>query len=59
MTSRPGYERTDSARHRRRDHLLDQPQFIDAIFGFLRADMVNQARAESVVLPRLRMLAGA
>jgi hypothetical protein len=32
--------------------------FIDAIFGFLRADMVNQARAESVVLPRLRMLAG-
>jgi predicted nucleotidyltransferase len=37
--------------------LLDQPQFIDAIFGFLRADMVNQARAESVVLPRLRMLA--
>jgi hypothetical protein len=38
--------------------LLDQPQFIDAIFGFLRADMVNQARAKSVVLPRLRMLAG-
>jgi hypothetical protein len=38
--------------------LLDQPQFIDVIFGFLRADMVNQARAESVVLPRLRMLAG-
>ncbi len=38
--------------------LLDQPRFIDAIFGFLRADMVNPARAESVVLPRLRMLAG-
>jgi hypothetical protein len=38
--------------------LLDQPRFVDAIFGFLRADTVSQARAESVVLPRLRMLAG-
>jgi hypothetical protein len=38
--------------------LLAQPRFIDAIFGFLRADMVSQARAESVVLPRLRTLAG-
>jgi hypothetical protein len=37
--------------------LLDQPRFTDAIFGFLRADMVSQARAESVVLPRLRALA--
>jgi predicted nucleotidyltransferase len=38
--------------------LLDRPRFIDAIFGFLRADVVHQARAETVVLPRLRLLAG-
>jgi hypothetical protein len=38
--------------------LLNQPRFIDAIFGFLRADMVSQARAETVVLPRLRAIAG-
>jgi hypothetical protein len=38
--------------------LLDQPRFVDAIFGFLRADMASQARAESVVLPRLSTLAG-
>jgi hypothetical protein len=37
--------------------LLDQPRFIDAIFSFLRADMTSQARAASVVLPRLRALA--
>lgn len=36
--------------------LLDQPRFIDAIFGLLRADLASQARAESVVLPRLRTL---
>lgn len=34
--------------------LVEQVAFV----GLLRADMVNQARAESVVLPRLRMLAG-
>jgi hypothetical protein len=38
--------------------LLNQPRFIDAIFGFLRADMAGQARAETVVLPRLRAIAG-
>lgn len=37
--------------------LLDQPRFIDAIFGFLRADVASQARAATVVLPRLRELA--
>jgi hypothetical protein len=38
--------------------LLNQPRFIDAIFGFLRADVTSQARAASVVLPRLRQLTG-
>jgi nucleotidyltransferase AbiEii toxin of type IV toxin-antitoxin system len=38
--------------------LLNQSRFIDAIFGFLRADMASQARAETVVLPRLRAIAG-
>jgi hypothetical protein len=37
--------------------LLDEPRFTDAVFGFLRADTASQARAESVVLPRLRLLA--
>jgi predicted nucleotidyltransferase len=37
--------------------LLDQPRFIDAIFGSLRGDVASQARAEGVVLPRLRALA--
>jgi hypothetical protein len=37
--------------------LLDQPRFVDAIFGFLRGDMASQARAETVVLPRLRAIA--
>jgi predicted nucleotidyltransferase len=39
--------------------LLEQPRFVDAIFGFLRADIASQARAETVVLPRLRAIAGA
>lgn len=39
--------------------LLDQPRFIDAIFAFLRPDIGSQARAESIVLPRLHELAGA
>jgi Nucleotidyl transferase AbiEii toxin, Type IV TA system len=39
--------------------LLDQPRFVDAIFAFLRPDMASQARAESIVLPRLHTLAGA
>jgi hypothetical protein len=38
--------------------LIDQPRFVDAIFGFLRADTVSQTCAASVVLPRLRLLAG-
>jgi predicted nucleotidyltransferase len=38
--------------------LLEQPRFVDAVFGFLRADMASQARAETVVLPRLRTIAG-
>jgi hypothetical protein len=38
--------------------LLEQARFIDAIFGFLRADMPSQVRAETVVLPRLRAIAG-
>jgi predicted nucleotidyltransferase len=48
-----------------RDHLgyecaalLDEPRFVDAIFGFLRPDMASQGRAEAVVLPRLRAIAG-
>jgi hypothetical protein len=38
--------------------LLEQARFVDAIFGFLRADMPSQARAATVVLPRLRAIAG-
>jgi Nucleotidyl transferase AbiEii toxin, Type IV TA system len=38
--------------------LLDQPRFVDAVFGLLRPDGASQARAESVVLPRLGTLAG-
>jgi predicted nucleotidyltransferase len=38
--------------------LLIQARFVDAIFAFLRADMASQARAETVVLPRLRAIAG-
>jgi hypothetical protein len=34
--------------------LMDQPRFIDAIFGSLRPDLASQARGDSVVLPRLR-----
>ena len=37
--------------------LLDEPRFTDALFGFLRGDMASQARAEAVVLPRLREIA--
>jgi len=37
--------------------LLNQPRFIDTIFGFLRADLASQSRAETVVLPRLRAIA--
>jgi len=39
--------------------LLDQPRFIDAIFGYLRPDMASQARAETVVLSRLREISRA
>ena len=38
--------------------LLRDPRFVDAIFAFLRADMPSQARADTVVLPRLRAIAG-
>ena len=38
--------------------LLSQARFVDAIFAFLRADMASQARAETVVLPRLQAIAG-
>jgi hypothetical protein len=37
--------------------LLQRSAFTDALFGFLRADMASQARADTVVLPRLRELA--
>jgi hypothetical protein len=37
--------------------LLSEPRFLDAIFGFLRPDMASQARAELIVLPRLRAIA--
>jgi hypothetical protein len=37
--------------------LLDEPRFLDAIFGFLRPDVASQARAELIVLPRLRTIA--
>lgn len=37
--------------------LLDAPRFVDAIFGLLRPDVASQARAESIVLPRLRAIA--
>lgn len=38
--------------------LLDEPRFVDAVYMFLRPDPASQARAESVVLPRLRAAAG-
>jgi hypothetical protein len=37
--------------------LLAEPRFVDAIFGFLRPDAASQARAEAIVLPRLRAIA--
>jgi hypothetical protein len=37
--------------------LLAHPRFVDAVFGFLRPDLASQARAEAVVLPRLRLIA--
>lgn len=38
--------------------LLSEPRFVDAIFGFLRSDSASQARARSIVIPRLRAIAG-
>ena len=38
--------------------LLDQPRFLDALLGLLRTDTANQARADTVVIPRLRALTG-
>lgn len=37
--------------------LLDEPRFVDAIYGFLPGDDASQARAETIVLPRLRAIA--
>jgi predicted nucleotidyltransferase len=37
--------------------LLAQARFVDAIYGFLPADMASQSRAEAAVLPRLRAIA--
>jgi hypothetical protein len=37
--------------------LLAEPRFIDSVFGFLRPDAASQARAEAIVLPRLRVIA--
>lgn len=37
--------------------LLDEPRFVDALFGFLRGDMASQARAQAIVLPRIRQIA--
>ena len=36
--------------------LLEDPRSVDGLFGALRPDRANQARAEAVVLPRLRTL---
>lgn len=36
--------------------LLQDPRFIDGIFGALRGDVASQARAEAVVLPRVRSI---
>jgi hypothetical protein len=38
--------------------LLDESRFVDAVFAFLRPDAASQARGESIVLPRLRAIAG-
>jgi hypothetical protein len=37
--------------------LLNQPRFVDAIYGFLPGDSPSRARAAAVVLPRLRAIA--
>lgn len=37
--------------------MLSDPRFADALFGMLRPDRASQARAETVVLPRLRAIA--
>lgn len=37
--------------------MLRDPRFADALFGVLRPDRASQARAERVVLPRLRAIA--
>ena len=38
--------------------LLDERRFTDTVFGFLRADAASQERADSIILPALRALAG-
>jgi hypothetical protein len=36
--------------------LLDDPRFVDGLFGALRPDVASQARANAIVMPRLRAL---
>jgi len=36
--------------------LLEDPRFADGLFGALRADAASQARADAIIVPRLRAL---
>jgi hypothetical protein len=36
--------------------LLDDPRFADGVYGALPSDAASKARAETVVMPRLRAL---
>lgn len=38
--------------------LLGDPRFADGLFGALRPDAASQARADAIILPRLRSLSG-
>ena len=38
--------------------LLSDPRFADGLFGALRPDTAGQARAEAIIMPRLRSLTG-
>lgn len=40
------------------DEMLSDPRVSDGLFGSLRPDRASQDRAEAVVLPRLRLIAG-
>jgi hypothetical protein len=39
--------------------LMEEPRFLDGVFAALRGDTASQARAESVVMPRLRKICAA